>query len=194
MEDFIKNYGAFIAAIIAPIAAVLITIWYQNREARRKAQMDLFLDLVSFRDFYPLPWQYSVALNRIDVVFHRQADIRRIWHEYYDLLSQTQQERVPERAKEKKIELISAMAKYLGYKNIDQIYLQRYYLSQGQVDDVLFDAELRREFLRVLKSTETLYILGKYGDDPYSKDIAEGKIQGHKLSETNPLPGEEKKG
>jgi len=183
MVQFIKDYGSFIAALLSPLAAVLITIWYQNRQTRRRAKMALFLDLVSFRDYIPLPWQYVVALNRIDVVFHRQKDIRMLWHEYYDLISQDQKEPVVSRVREKKVALISAMAKHLGYKNIDQIFLQRYYLTQGYIDSLLLDDGIKRELLRVLKSTETLYILGKYADDPYAKDIAEGKIIGHKLNE-----------
>ena len=99
---FIRDYGAFIAAIVSPIAAVLITVWYQNREARRKAQMALFLDLVSFRDYIPLPWQYTIALNRIDVIFHKQNVIRQLWHEYYDLIGEEQKGQIVERVKEKK--------------------------------------------------------------------------------------------
>jgi hypothetical protein len=49
------------------------------------------------------------------------------------------------------------------------------------------DDEIKRELLRVLTSTETLYLLGKYKDDPYAKDIAEGKTGRHKLSEQDEL-------
>jgi hypothetical protein len=183
MSTFIKDYGTFIAALISPITAVIITIWYQSRHTKRMAKMSLFLDLVSFRDYIPLPWQYVVALNRVDVIFHKQPNICHLWHEYYDLLAQDQKEPVSTRVKEKKVALISAMAKHLGYKNIDQIFLQRYYLTQGYIDSLLLDDEIKRELLRVLKSTETLYLLGKYKDDPYAKDIAEGKTVGYKLSE-----------
>lgn len=120
--------------------------------------MELFLDLVSFRDYIPLPWQYTVALNRIDVVFHRQSHICQLWHEYYELTDGFQTEERVKRVREKKIALISAIAKHLGYKNIDQIFLQRYYQTQLHLDQYVSDVEMRKEVLRVLKSTETLYI------------------------------------
>ncbi|HTD93774.1 MAG TPA: DUF6680 family protein [Chitinophagaceae bacterium] len=187
MVQFIKDFGAFIAALVSPIIAIGLTIWYQNRQARRTAKMNLFNDLVSFRNYIPLPWQYTVALNRIDIVFHKQAKIRQLWHEYYDLIELEQIEPTLGKVKEKKIALISEMAKHLGYKNIDQIFLQRYYQTQGHFDQFVSDVEIRKEMVRVLKSTETLYILGKYPEDSYSKDIADGTIKGVKLSEQDPL-------
>jgi hypothetical protein len=187
MLNFIKDYGAFIATFLSPVIAVLITLWYQNREARRNAQMGLFLDLVSFRNYIPSPWQYTVALNRVDVIFHRQPRICELWHEYYDLLGEEQKGLVVEQIKEKKVALISAMAKHLGYSSIDQIYLQRYYQTQGHFDEFVFSGELRKELLRVLQSTDTLYIVGNENTEQLKKEIDEYKKQQAHQSNDKPV-------
>jgi len=160
-QAFWLQFTNVLVAFIGPVVAVIITIWYQKRAAKKAAQMNLFMDLVSFRDYSPLPWQYFVALNRIDVVFHKQLGIRRLWHEYYDLIQQEQVPAIVTLVKEKRIALLSEIGKYLGYRNIDQIFFQRYYQPMGHYNQIVNDYEIKQELLRVLKKTETLYILGK---------------------------------
>lgn len=182
-EAFWLQLTTLFAVFISPVIAVIITIWYQNREGKRRAKMALFMDLISFRDYLPLTWQYVVALNRIDVIFHKQPEILRLWHEYYDLTLPEQIGTVPAQLKEKSIALISAIAKHLGYRNIDQIFLQRYYQPKGHVQQFVNDFELKQELLRVLKSTETLFVLGKYEETSLEKDFKDGKIDRKKLNE-----------
>lgn len=124
-------------------STIIITIWYQRRQSKIAAKMNVFMDLVSFRNHVPLPWQFVVALNRIDIVFHSEEAIRRLWHEYYDLIIVEQTDVVVGQVKEKKVALISAIAHHLDYKGIDQIYLQRYYQTQGSYDDYLGDVQLK---------------------------------------------------
>jgi len=171
-----KDYVDLIVLFFSPIIAVLITIWYQNRQGRRTAKMGLFIDLISFRHHFPLPWQYTVALNRIDVIFHKQNTIRQLWHEYYDLTCKDQVGDVVQRVEEKKIALISEIAKHLGYRNIDQIFLQRYYQTKGSYDQIVSDTEIRSELLRVLKSTDTLFLLNNKIDET-KNIVVEGKVQ-----------------
>ena len=144
-----------IAIIIGPVISVIITIWYQNRETKRTAQLNLFMDLISFREYTPIPWQFFVALNRIDVVFHKNKSICQAWHEYFDLLCQVQTELVAKQGQEKRTLLMTLIGKHLGY-NFDQIYLQRYYQPIGNYQAFVDDSEIRAEFLRVLKNTESV--------------------------------------
>ena len=132
--------------VTAPIIAVLITIWYQRRQALIDAKTSIFMDLVSFRYYQPIPWRFSVALNRIDVVYHKEESICRLYHEYYDLINRDLSQAVESdwtRIDEKKVALITAMARHLGYNQIDQIYLQRYYQPKGVYDDYLGDVQLK---------------------------------------------------
>ena len=145
-----------IAIIIGPIISVIITIWYQSRETKRNAQINLFMDLISFREYTPIPWQFFVALNRIDVVFHENESICKAWHEYFDLLCQVQTEIVSKQGHEKRTALMTLIGKHLGYNNIEQIYLQRYYQPIGDYQSFLDDSEIKSEFLRVLKNTHSI--------------------------------------
>lgn len=133
-----------IVALVGPIIAVVITILYQNRAAKQEAKMQIFMDLVSFRHHNPAPWQFVVALNRIDVVFHKEEEVCRLWHKYYDLTRLESSPSVSEQMAETRTELISAIAKSLGYKNIDQIYLNRYYQTVGSYEDYLGDVQLKQ--------------------------------------------------
>lgn len=171
-----KDYIELIVLFCSPLIAVILSIWYQNRQTRRGAKMGLFIDLISFRHHIPLPWQYTVALNRIDVIFHKQPRIRQLWHEYYELTCKELKGDFLERVEEKKIALISEIAKHLGYKNIDQIFLQRYYQTKGSYDQILNDAEIRAELLRVLKSTDTLFLINNKIDETKNV-VVEGKVQ-----------------
>jgi hypothetical protein len=182
-QAFWLQFTTICVVLLSPIIAVLITLWHQNRQTKRNAKMQLFMDLVSFRDHVPFTWQYVVALNRIDVVFHKQEDILRIWHEYYDLILQPQTEIVKGQVKEKTVALISEIAKHLGYHNIDQIFLQRYYQPKGHFDEFVNNYEIRTELLRVLKSTEVLFLLGKYEETPFERDLKAGLVDRKKLTD-----------
>jgi hypothetical protein len=156
-EAFWLQFSTIVVAVISPIIAVVITIWYQNRSAKRNAQMNLFMDLVSFRDYLHLPWQYFVALNRIDVVFHREDKIRQLWHEYYDLIQQPQTDHIVNLVQEKRVSLISQIAKHLGYHNIDQIFLQRYYQPMGNVNQYTTDWDLKAAAIKFFQQGNIFY-------------------------------------
>ncbi len=182
-QAFWLQFSTIIVALVSPIIAVLISLWYQKISSKKAAKMQLFMDLVSFRDYLPFPWQYSVALNRIDVVFHGEHRILQLWHEYYDSLQHELIGSALVLANERKVALISEIANHLGYNNLSQIFLQRYYQPKGSFEGMMNDFDIKTELLRVLKSTETLLVLGKYEETPLEKDLKEGKIKGKKLNE-----------
>jgi hypothetical protein len=149
------------AIVLSPVIAVIITIWFQKRQSKKGAKMRLFMELISTRDQLPIDYNYVLALNRIDVVFHEQKNILKLWHEYYDLLSMPVSDNITQQAAHKRIEMFSAMANHLGYGSLQQIELQKYYQPKGHYNYYLQTAEIQQELLRVLKNTETLYFLAK---------------------------------
>jgi hypothetical protein len=175
MSNFVKDYGAFIAALLTPIAAVFITIWYQNRQMKRGAKMKLFMDLISTRDQVPVDYNHVLALNRIDVVFHGQRDILRLWHEYFDLLCQPISDDVHRTRSHKRIELLSAIGKHLGYDNLQQVSLDKYYQPQSHFQWSLNAAEIQVELLRVLKSTDTLFLVTPEASPQVKQELKEAK-------------------
>ncbi len=58
-----------IAVIVGPIAAVGVTLWWQQRKEHRDAKLRLFLTLMAKRRTYPPTIEWVDALNVIDVVF-----------------------------------------------------------------------------------------------------------------------------
>ena len=107
---------SLIAIIIAPIAAVLIGQWLQNRAEKRKDKLDIFKSLMISRTGWS---PESVrALNIIDIVYADDEKVRQRWKEYYDKLcvenpSETDLKKI-KTAQEK---LIEQMAVSLGYKD-----------------------------------------------------------------------------
>ncbi|WP_218081247.1 DUF6680 family protein [Anthocerotibacter panamensis] len=142
-----------VAVLVGPIIAVAITLWTQDRQEKSKAKRDLFLLLMGERQHLVISYQVARALNTIDVVFSGCAPVLQAWHKYYELLSQPpSQLRV-----HTWLELLTAMASELGY-SIRQTDLDKFYLPQGHADDLDFQREVGREWLRVLKATHSLSI------------------------------------
>ncbi len=123
-----------IAIIIAPIVAVLIGQWLQNRSERRKDKLEIFKSLMIARNGWS---PESVrALNIIDIVYADDNNVRLRWKEYYDRLcidspSDTDLKKI-KTAQEK---LLEAMAVSLGYKDtVTWETIQNPYVPKGMIE------------------------------------------------------------
>ena len=123
-----------IAIIIAPIVAVLIGQWLQNRSERRKDKLEIFKSLMIARNGWS---PESVrALNIIDIVYADDNNVRLRWKEYYDRLcidspSDTDLKKI-KTAQEK---LLEAMAVSLGYKEtVTWETIQNPYVPKGMIE------------------------------------------------------------
>lgn len=123
-----------IAVIVAPILAVLIGQYLQNRDEKRKDKLSIFKILMTNR----LGWSYEsvYALNIIDIAFADSDDVCTKWAEYYKFLCiQKPDEMQLKQRQEAQDKLLEAMAKDLGYKNrITWDKIQNPYIPQGMVD------------------------------------------------------------
>ena len=86
------------------------------------------------------------ALNTIDVVFQENKKVRHAWREYLDSLN----EKSPhfDSSNSFRLDLLSEMAVSLGYKNlkqteIDRFYSPKYFGSQMSRQEILFQENLR---------------------------------------------------
>ena len=136
--------GQIIAVAIIPIIVWILGIKYQDRKAKKDAQLRVFLTLMADRKSNPI----TNALNIIDVVFQDNKKVRHAWREYLDSLN----EKSPqfESSNSFRLDLLSEMAMALGYKNlkqteIDRFYSPKYFGSQMSRQEIIF-----RENLRVL--------------------------------------------
>lgn len=144
-----------IAIIIAPIAAVLIGQWLQNRSERRKDKLDIFKSLMIARNGWS---SESVrALNIIDIVYADDTNVRMRWKEYYDRLcienpSDTDLKKI-KTAQEK---LLEAMAVSLGYKDtVTWETIQNSYVPKGMIEAEQMQREYQNGQLAWAKLAES---------------------------------------
>ena len=146
-----------LAIFLGPLAGVLFTFWVQSRKERRDAKLQLFLTLMAERKDPFISKPVSQSLNKIDVVFSDNKNIKDLWHKYYALLSQPPGE---ERG-HTWLELLAAMASELRYPRLSQTDLDKFYVPQGHVDDAEFQRKVAQQWSRVLENTERFVIVKK---------------------------------
>ena len=157
MSDTIQiiiGIGQIVAVAIIPLIVWFIGVKYQDRKARKDAQLKVFLTLMADRKSNPITKEWVDALNTIDVVFQDNKKVRHAWREYLDSLN----EKSPhfESSNSFRLDLLSEMAMALGYKNlkqteIDRFYSPKYFGSQMSRQEVYF-----QENLRVLMHSKSL--------------------------------------
>ena len=145
------------AIIIGPIAAVIITLWHQDRAQKRQAKMGLFITLMAHRKSNPPTLEWANALNLIDVVYADHPKVVGLWHDGYELLNR--RDLTDWQAwNHKYLELLSEMAQILKYKALKQTDIDKFYAPQAHGDVAKMQSDLARELLRVLQATERLSV------------------------------------
>jgi len=140
-----------LAILFSPVIAVCITLWWQNRKEKRDAKIRLFTTLMAQRKTTPPTYDWVQALNLIDVVFAKDEEVVRLWHELYALFQNPQRTQTQDH---KYIELLSEMASVLGYRKLKQTDIDKFYYPQSYIDALLAQNEAQAQWLRVLKNTE----------------------------------------
>ena len=158
-QQFIINV---IAIILGPIIAVIITLVYQKYKEKRDAKYRLFLTLMAHRKSFPPTIAWVESLNLIDVVFADHPKVVELWHQYYDLLHQESKDYT--KREHKYLELLSAMAKTLGYKNLQQTDIDKFYTPTAHGDQATLNHKVQTELLRVLENTGSLATFKKKED------------------------------
>lgn len=144
--QIIIGIGQILAVAIIPIIVWVLGIKYQDRKAKKETQLRLFLTLMADRKSNPITKEWVDALNSIDVVFQDNKKVRHAWREYLDSLN----EKSPhfDSSNSFRLDLLSEMAMALGYKNlkqteIDRFYSPKYFGSQMSRQEILFQENLR---------------------------------------------------
>ena len=144
--DLVLSIVQIASVAIIPLIVWLIGVKYQDRKSKRQAQLDLFLTLMANRKTNPITKEWVDALNSIDVVFQNNKRVRAAWRNYLDSLDQ-KSPHFPN-ANSYMLDLLSEMAESLGYKQlrqteIDRFYVPVYFTSQQSQQDILFKEQLR---------------------------------------------------
>jgi len=146
-----------IAIILGPIIAVIVTLIYQNYKAKRNDREHLFKVLMVNRKAYPPDREWIKALNVIPIYFANNKKILSMWYQYYNLLNETG-DNIDKMRGHAYLELLSGIALSLGYKNLQQTDIDKYYFpkiieSESQKINELFD-----DLLRIAQNTERLLL------------------------------------
>ena len=99
----------------------------------------------------PPTYDWVQALNLIDVVFAKDKHVVQLWHELYALFQNPQRTQTQDH---KYIELLSEMASVLGYRQLQQTDIDKFYYPQSYIDALLAQNKAQAEWLRVLENTE----------------------------------------
>ncbi len=163
--DFFLAYGEIISISLIPFILWFIGIKYQNRKSKKDAQLSLFLTLMANRKSNPLSKEFVDALNTIDIVFQNNPKVRQSWREYLDSLNENSPHF--DRNNSFLLDLLSEIALDLGYKNlkqteIDRFYSPKYFGTQMSRQDIYF-----QENLRVLLRSKSL--AESFSDEEYEK-------------------------
>jgi hypothetical protein len=163
MKERVVEIINFFAILLSPIIAVLITIFLQNRKDKHNSKMNIFITLISTRNRPPSE-EIVRALNMIDVIFSKDKEVRKLWREYYDMLSNEGLNNPVgwNQREQKNLEMITAIAKNLGYKkHISGLDVNRVYFPIGLKDQLESAAEIGIELKRVLKETKAISVIPK---------------------------------
>lgn len=162
-------------SIYSPIKAVQVGRDLNDEQNKDAAKRQLFLTLFAYRGL-PLHQSFVENLNKIDIVFHQEHAVLDSWHKYYKELG------IKGRADDQKVweihrvELLSEMAKALGYGELKQTDILQPYYPEAHDMQLASDIELRKEISNFLKSGYIVHnILFDYlkGNMPLSQNSNE---------------------
>lgn len=163
-----ETISIVIAIVFGPVSAIIISLWYQNRKQKLDTKERLFITLMAHRKALPPPQDLVNALNLINVVFSDCPRVVAQWHEYLDLLNQIQNWEENQKKREHKyLELLSEMARSLGYRAIQQTDIDKFYTPRGIAEQYEATTKLQQEMLRVFQNTAR-FLVEKKDDGPPS--------------------------
>jgi predicted RNA-binding protein YlxR (DUF448 family) len=113
------------------------------------------------RKAFPPAHDWVNGLNLIDVVFSDTPKVVALWHQYYSMLGSAKNDNEYRDRDHKYIELLSAMARDLGYQNLPQTDIDKFYSPQAHQNQIAASNEIQTELLRVLKNTQNIAIVPK---------------------------------
>jgi hypothetical protein len=150
----VVEFLTLVALISGPVVAVIITLWYQARVEKRRAKERLFVTLMSHRRSIPIAPEWVQALNVIDVVYADHPKVVGKWHELFDVLNLVPYNQA--RMTHVSLEMMSEMAKVLGYKDLQQTDIDKFYVPEAHSGQAARNLEVQTEFLRVLKASKNM--------------------------------------
>jgi hypothetical protein len=164
----ISDWLVILAILVAPILAVQIQRFIENKKEIKTRKMQIFRTLMATRATR-LDAKHIEALNMIDIEFFENKKITEAWKllldnfanypkEIKDPNYQAQLNSCGEKSNDLFIVLLYEMAKFLNY-TFDKVHLTRgVYIPKGQSDYMMDQEFIRRAFVEVLLGTRSIPI------------------------------------
>lgn len=153
--DIIVNIDTIVnilAIIVAPIVALMVSKWLQNRDEKRRDKLEIFKALMISRENWSA--ESVRALNILDITFSDDKDVRRKWREYYDKLcvdNPTESDLVKIKTAQEK--LLETMADSLGYKDsVTWDIIQHPYIPRGMREAMNRQFDLQNKQIEIMKA------------------------------------------
>ena len=162
------NISDWLAILAAPIVALQIQKYIEDRKEIRARKMQIFRTLMATRATR-LDSKHVEALNMIDIEFFESKKITEAWKllldnfvnypkDIKDPNYQVQLNLCVEKSNNLFINLLYEMAKSLNY-TFDKVHLTRgVYIPKGQADYMMDQEFIRRAFVEVLSGTRSIPI------------------------------------
>jgi len=152
-----------LSIIIAPLVAVQITVFLQNRREKYRRKVELFKTLMATRPS-GLDRQHVQALNLIDIEFYGRDEkskaVMNAWKAYLDHLNSVQNDAWGARREDLLVALLYKMSSHLGYE-FDETYIRRAaYFPRGYGDLEFEQEQMRKCMLSILKGERGFPIVG----------------------------------
>lgn len=142
-----------LATVITPLAAIAISIWYQERKRKQEAKQNLFFQAMMHRKSYPPTIEWVNALNLIDVVFQDNQTVIAAWHSLFEYLHIRPMDMTL--YGQKNLDLLLEMAKVLGYPDLKQTDIDKFYSPEAHGTQAQKNSDVQDELLRVLKNSKS---------------------------------------
>jgi len=164
----ISDWLVIAAIILAPILAVQIQKFLENRKATKERKMQIFRTLMATRAT-PLSPLHVEALNMIDIEFHKHKNIIEAWKLLLDNFAnypkdsndpnyQTKLAASADKSTELLTDLLYEMARSLNY-DFDKVHLKRgAYIPQGHAEFELEQNFIRRSLVEVFLGKRSIPI------------------------------------
>lgn len=143
--------AAVLVALIAPVLGWMLARKGQRDDARRQLKLNVFGGVMENRHSTESV-EAIRALNLVDVAFHDSPEVRRLWREYFEMISNKAffQDALGKQLRDQKIqELLTEMARNLEF-GIDRFDVARIYVPQWLVEQEALNARERQHRIAAL--------------------------------------------
>lgn len=133
-----------IGTIGSGLVATIITLIVQRHSEIKKVKIEIFETLMAHR-YLKHDKDNVEALNKIDVVFYNNTEVRKAWTEFLDAADRgAENPMANNNIDDKYLKLLEKIAIAIGYKNVNWENIKRYYFPEGLSNKISEETMLRK--------------------------------------------------